>query len=488
MDEVKILFRADGNSKIGLGHLYRLFSLVEIVKASYNYLFLTQEESSFSVIPNSYNKKTIPKLIDIENEPDWLEDNFSAKDHLIIFDGYQFDSSYQRKVKEKGFKSIFIDDLAKEHMFADIVINHSPSLKAKDFRNESYTKLALGTKYALLRPLFLESAKENRVFNRIDTVFVCFGGADPLDLSLLSAKALLRISAIKKINIVLGAAYSFKEIFELESSYPDKLKIYRNLSEKKILCVMKKCNFAIAPSSTILYELCCVKMIILSGYYVENQKHIYSGFLKKKLIVGGGDFRKYSDLDFEEKIKFILNNSSQIESQTKNQKKFFSGKNKLNLIGLINSLNISSRRANLSDLERVFNWSNDKLARAYSYNSETIKFEEHKRWFVNKIQSKNTLFLIILVNRKPAGIVRFEIENENSVIGILVSKEFRGQNLSSKFLNEGIRTYFRQFNGPILAYIKKENIASKKAFEKANFEHLKNDVINGFESHIYIRK
>lgn len=32
---MKIIFRADGNSNIGLGHLFRLFALVEIYKDVY---------------------------------------------------------------------------------------------------------------------------------------------------------------------------------------------------------------------------------------------------------------------------------------------------------------------------------------------------------------------------------------------------------------------------------------------------------------------
>ena len=36
----KILFREDGNSTIGLGHLYRLFSLVEIYRKRKKYEFI----------------------------------------------------------------------------------------------------------------------------------------------------------------------------------------------------------------------------------------------------------------------------------------------------------------------------------------------------------------------------------------------------------------------------------------------------------------
>ena len=69
---------------------------------------------------------------------------------------------------------------------------------------------------------------------------------------------------------------------------------------------MQQCQFGIAPASTILYELSCVKLPVLSGYYVENQRRIYEGFLNNGAIFGGGDFTDYTTSSFREKINSIL--------------------------------------------------------------------------------------------------------------------------------------------------------------------------------------
>ncbi len=314
----KVVFRADGNSVTGLGHLYRLFSLVEIVKESLDFVFLTNETSTDTVIPNSYSKRIIPKSIKIDDEPEWLALNFSPKEHIIIADGYQFKESYQKQIKQKGYSLIYIDDLAKEYMYADVVINHSPYIKEKHYNKEPYTKLALGTQYALLRPLFLKAAKQKRTIKTIDSVFVCFGGADPFNLSLKAVKALLQIDTFKRIHVVLGGAYRDKEIFKLLEKHSHKIKIYNNLSEEDLINTMQQCNFAIAPASTILYELSCVKMPIFSGFYVDNQELIYKGFINNLAIYKGGNLKNYQVSDFVNKIKMILkeNNFSQkIEAQ-----------------------------------------------------------------------------------------------------------------------------------------------------------------------------
>jgi len=59
----KILFRADGNYKIGLGHLFRSFALIEMFKDEYECVFLTRQDSLNDIIPKEYRIDIIPKNI-----------------------------------------------------------------------------------------------------------------------------------------------------------------------------------------------------------------------------------------------------------------------------------------------------------------------------------------------------------------------------------------------------------------------------------------
>src|SRR5690606_22671263 len=158
----QILFRADGNAKTGLGHLFRLFAIVEMVKDDYDYVYFTKPDSTISVIPEYYNYKVLPEHLDLNYEAWWLSEHFNPEETIVIADGYQFNSVYQKKIKEKGFQLVYIDDLAREYMYADVVVNHSPHVKETDFKAEPYTTFALGTQYAILRPAFLDAAKQTR--------------------------------------------------------------------------------------------------------------------------------------------------------------------------------------------------------------------------------------------------------------------------------------------------------------------------------------
>ena len=224
----KILCRADGNLSIGLGHLYRMFAIIEFCKENYEIIFLTKESTTTSIFPKTYKIESIPSKISIADEPKWISKNYPPSKYIIILDGYQFKSNYQKLLKQFDYKLIYIDDLKTEHMYADVIVNHSVQAEFSDYSSEKYTQFALGTSFAMLRSSFINAAKEIRKIDEIENVFICFGGADPYNLSLKAAKALIKIASIKKVHIVLGGAYIHKEIFLLEKE-SEKIKLYKKL-------------------------------------------------------------------------------------------------------------------------------------------------------------------------------------------------------------------------------------------------------------------
>ncbi|MEZ4792891.1 MAG: UDP-2,4-diacetamido-2,4,6-trideoxy-beta-L-altropyranose hydrolase [Gelidibacter sp.] len=478
-----IVFRADGNSKTGLGHLYRLFALVETYKPYFEVVFATKETTTMEVIPKGYNPFFIPNDISIDKEPEWLSTHFNSDEYIIIADGYHFDGNYQKQIKNNGFKLIYIDDLIHGKMYADILVNHAANIDPSQYKTSSGTQLALGTDYAILRPSFIKAAQSTTKVTEISNAFVCFGGADALDLSLKATKALLQIPSIKSIHVVLGAAYSHSEIFELAKTEGN-IQLHKNLDEESLCQLMAQCQLAIAPASTIVYELCSVKMPMLSGYFVDNQKNIYKALLKEGAIYGCGDLAYFTSEDFREHVETLLA-QNHFDAYLKAQQRLFDGQSPNRFIHLLNTLFITFRKATEDDVMLVYDWSNDPMVRQNSYDSKPIVLEHHKAWFSSKIKDGKTLFLIALYDHQPAGIVRYEIGKEHSVVGVLVAENFRGRKLSATLLSESAKHYFKQNNLPIFAYIKEENKASIKAFENAGYSFYKQEIVKESPSFVY---
>jgi UDP-2,4-diacetamido-2,4,6-trideoxy-beta-L-altropyranose hydrolase len=143
------------------------------------------------------------------------------------------------------------------------------------------------------------------------------------------------------------------------------------------------------------------------------------------------------------------------------------------------------RQAQLTDVDLVFAWSNDQLVRDQSFHSDVISYVPHCEWFKNKLADKNALIYIVEADGKPASILRIDVKTNNAVIGVVIGKEFRGKGLGSISINKGVAEYFKVNSLPILASIKKQNIASIKSFEKAGFSYLRDEKINQIDSVVY---
>ena len=130
---------------------------------------------------------------------------------------------------------------------------------------------------------------------------------------------------------------------------------------------------------------------------------------------------------------------------------------------------ITFRPLESKDLMLLLEWTNEPETRLNSFNTNQITLKEHTAWFNKTIQNPNAVYFICQVNKIAAGLVRFDINENYTTVGINISSVFRGQGLSSTFLKECSKLYFLDNNLTINAFIKPVNIASLKAFEKAGY-------------------
>lgn len=333
----KVLLRADGNFKSGLGHLFRIIAVHEMLKTDFTCVFVIRESTDESILPIDCFKLKIPDHISILKEAEFIQQFSAGAKDIIFIDGYEFSSEYQKSLKEHKYTVICIDDLCDKYMFADVVINHSLGVKEENYSSESYTRFFLGPKYSLLRNEFLKASKEK--INRIEmygVVFVNFGGSDQFGLSRRTVDILLEMEQVNQIHVAFGKSAN-NEFQQSLSQYNSKdVKCYYNIAANEIISILKVCNLAIVPCSTILFELCSVGIPIVSGYYVNNQKNAYQSFNDLNLISGVGDFLS-SDYPFRLKTVFQSLDPKNLGEQVIKQKDFFDGAQGDRIRSIVNS-------------------------------------------------------------------------------------------------------------------------------------------------------
>lgn len=285
-----VYIRADGSSDIGLGHLVRCISLAYMLKSDFSLHFFALE------IPDSFKNYIIRngwKVTVLDEELDFL--NNLTGNEIVVLDGYQFDSDYQKKIKNRNCKLVCIDDFHDQHFYADLVINHAPGVIKKDYEGEAYTKYLLGPDYALLRPEFLDSNSHDKEYSKgIRNLFICFGGSDSKNLT---TKILSWLpSSDYSVTTVIGHAYSHRTELNkiIEERVDLDIVVKNSLSAKEMRNELEQADFAIVPASGILFEVISIGLPVISGYYTDNQMAIYKGFLKEGVIIDADSFSEKS--------------------------------------------------------------------------------------------------------------------------------------------------------------------------------------------------
>jgi RimJ/RimL family protein N-acetyltransferase len=139
------------------------------------------------------------------------------------------------------------------------------------------------------------------------------------------------------------------------------------------------------------------------------------------------------------------------------------------------------RHATMEDAKLIFELSNENLVRENSINQGKIIWEDHLKWLPSKLNDGNCFYLLAFTKENLfVGQVRIDATNEDSIIGISISPEFRGKGLSSSLLLNSAKLFFDSFsyvNG-ITAKIVENNSPSIIAFTRTGYKYSHNELIN----------
>ena len=152
-------------------------------------------------------------------------------------------------------------------------------------------------------------------------------------------------------------------------------------------------------------------------------------------------------------------------------------------------INYIIREAETRDSRFIFDLSNEKIVRDNSIKKRKIDWEEHIKWFNKKLNDNNYEFFVIYDEHNNfIGQIRYEISDDKAVVSISITKNFRGEKLASKILADSATILFRNREKieRVFAYIRKENIASLRAFEEAGYIFEKSLNINNENYKLYI--
>lgn len=474
----ELFIRVNFDHEIGLGHLVRCMALAEMLKKYFSIHFFYSEGTT----PGStYLAGSGFSFSRINNEAEFIEKLTSEV--IVVLDGYHFHIDYQWQIKSKGCLLVCIDDVHDQDFAADLIINHAPGIFKEDYNTPFYTQFALGPDYALLRQPFLlaarkkEEEKKKKEVN--DTVMICFGGADPLNITEKALATVIKFEQLTKIIVVTGGLYQYADSLTDHLKADSRIEWHTNLSDIDMAAVMMRSDIAIVQSSGILFESLASGCIAVTGVYIDNQKFVYNNFVNSNAALGAEDF---SELPLSKALSSAINNTtdehvSLIDGHSDERlDKIFRQ--------LVMNVRIRVQHATIDEVDLTYKWATDQRIRNFSFNRHSISYEEHTTWLRSKFEDANCVYLIAKLDTDPIGSIRFDYKEDTQVISYLVDPAFQGQGLGQVLLLAGIQYMMKNVPGQKLhftGYVVADNIPSLKAFRKLGFTESKVDGNYKFE-------
>lgn len=274
--------RADGNSKIGMGHIMRCVSIVgELMKRGLDVKFLIASQEPADVLKNA----KIPYIIletdytNMEEETEPLSRILQKGDKILV-DSYYVTVEYFEYLKKFG-KVIYIDDVHSFEYPVDMVINGN--IYGDREKYQAGTVLG-GCKYSPLKREYKEAKK----FRKPENILVTTGSSDPYKITekLVDVILLDEVLSKQKINIICGKYNKSYEVIKHLTKQNPNIEIFQNVSD--MWEYMKNAMLAITAGGTTMTELSCMGVPIVCFSFVENQDRIVKTFVEDGYAHYGG--------------------------------------------------------------------------------------------------------------------------------------------------------------------------------------------------------
>lgn len=484
---LKIIIITEGGKGIGFGHVTRCLSLYQAFKEKgVNPEFLIKGDDTVSGLL----AETTCRLLDWHQNKVALADTLTDAD-ICITDSYLADLSVYKTISNLVKVSVYIDDNKRLDYPRGVVLNWAINAGSLNYPEREEITYLLGSTYASLRNSFRD-VPEKKIKKWIDSVVVTFGGIDRNGLTSMVLQMLVKEFPKMKKNVVIGKGFSATA--RIETVADNKTFIYFSPNANKIRDIMLESDIAISSGGQTLFEFARVGVPVIAVSAADNQNENINGWAATGFVANAGN---PNDEDLLKKIITYIHDLKNVETRKVRSKigrklidGFGSYRVAKELLVKYFQNNIILRAAELKDIKSIYNLSNDPFVRRNSFNQENIVYEEHRCWFVKKLNDLEQIFLVAEKEGQFLGQVRLDIAGNMATINISVVNGYRRLGVG-RVLSQKVFSYLLQNNSNVShvrAYVKQENISSIKFFEGLRFKLQKKLIIKDQNALEYILK
>jgi UDP-2,4-diacetamido-2,4,6-trideoxy-beta-L-altropyranose hydrolase len=495
MTPPSLIIRADASPQMGTGHVMRCLALAEpwfaagskvILAAQLMPEALGQRALKTGVIPHSINAEGGS----LEDAQETVALAAQQPNAWVVVDGYQFGETYFSILKHAGVKVLQVDDFGGlKHYETYFILNQNlGAMPAWYPQKDHSTRLLLGTSYVQLRGEFLQQSKVKRAdAGKTLRILVTLGGSDPDNVTAKVIDALLLVSGIEATVVIGGSNPHWDSLQAGIKNSASGIRLVRNASNMPEL--MAQTDLAIAAGGTTAWEFAYMGVPMMTIVLADNQRSNGEQLETAGVSVNLGWHAELTPELLAQKIKTLAADVKQRKQMSSQAHKLVDGLGSFRVWLRLNETSLTLRPATPDDAKLIFDWANDAGVRAVSFSSEPIVWENHLTWFNAKLNDPNYRIWVAMDSaNQPIGQVRFQLEGSAATISISLDAAQRGKNRGSLLIWTASRQLFHKMPAltEIHAYIKPDNMASIRAFEKTEFTKQSETTVRGSVAWVYM--
>jgi UDP-2,4-diacetamido-2,4,6-trideoxy-beta-L-altropyranose hydrolase len=409
----------------------------------------------------------------------------------VVVDGYEFGAEYQASLKGYGMKVLFIDDNGHAaHYSADLVLNQNTHASESLYSNrEPYTRLLLGSRYVLLRHEFERWRNWKRGIPDVaQKLLVTMGGSDPDNITQRVVEAILPESDFETAVVAGGSNPHLAKLHELVNGSGRAVRLLENVSNMPEL--MTNADLAVAGAGTTSWEMCFLGLPALLIVLADNQQGVAYELAERGIAVHLGRSSDLAQSGIGAQVRSLASSSEVRRAMSQRGRALVDGRGAERVVRAMKRDALSIRVAEAGDCKLLWDWANDPVVRASAFSSKPIAWEEHVGWFRGKLNDPECSILVALdASAVPAGQIRFNRRGLSEAdVDITVDGRLRGLGYAGLLIDLGADWAFTEWGLMQLnAFVKSENVASAKAFERAGFKRKETVTLKGQTALHYVR-
>jgi UDP-2,4-diacetamido-2,4,6-trideoxy-beta-L-altropyranose hydrolase len=482
-----VVILTEAGNQYGYGHLMRCLAVAQSFQKR-------GIESAFYLRGNP-DVKEILKGFKCHNF-DWLIRPVDVRGKIVILDSYCADRDFCKKVYKEAKTVLFVDDYNRIAYPGGLVLNSTIAYEDIDYPDNPKVTYLLGPKYHPLRREFWKVPKKE-IRESVKKVLITTGGSDLANLIPKIIKVLKEKYRDLEKNIIVGK--EFLNIDEIRSEADKKTNLIYYPDAKRMKKEMLETDICISAGGQTIYELARLGVPAVGICFAQNQRmNLERGQIEGIIEYAGW----HNDRDLIEKI---LKKFDNMHSYIRRKALSRIGKSCIDGAGADRLTQIIQEKAllesskdmaflkirdiKMDDCRDIWRWRNNPEVRKMCYETKSIRYSEHRKWFNSKISNVSTGFFIVENgDKQKIGQVRFEKNGKNSsCININLNPDFFGKGLGGKIIKYATRYFMNKFPEvkDITAEIIEGNIVSEKAFKKAGYEFHKHTTLKGRKTSIF---